>query len=219
MKLYPVMLNLEGRRVIVIGGGSVAVRKARDLLDNDALVTVISPTFIDEFDELKKRYAGRLDLQQRSYRKGDLQGALIVFSATNNRELNRVVYNEETELNIFINAVDDPGNCTFTVPSSCTRGDLVVTVSTGGVSPALSARMRREIEKYIPESIEDTLAALKLARNHLQNDAEFANISPDQRGKILKQIVNDDDLLDELVNCFHSGTVTQFLVRITADNI
>ena len=72
------------------------------------------------------------------------------------------------------------------MPSSFKRGDLVVAVSTGGVSPSMSARIRREIEKHIPESIEDTLAALKEARNYLQNDDEFSDISSEERGTILE---------------------------------
>jgi precorrin-2 dehydrogenase/sirohydrochlorin ferrochelatase len=217
MKLYPVMLNLSGRRAIVIGGGSVAARKTRDLLENDALVTVISPEFNDEFTGLKQSYPQCLIMEQRPYRKGDLKGALIVFSATDNHELNTEVYREAKELNIFINAVDDPGNCTFTVPSSFKRGDLVITVSTGGVSPSMSARIRREIEKQIPESIENTLAALKEARNHLQNDDDFSGITSERRGALLKQIVLNDNLLNELVDCFQAGTVRQFLARISAD--
>lgn len=216
MNQYPVMLNLSGRRAIVIGGGSVAARKTRDLLDNDALVTVISPEYNDEFNGLKKSYPDRLDMEKRSYRKGDLKGALIVFSATDNHELNREIYREAKELNIFINAVDDPPNCTFTVPSSFKRGDLLVTVSTGGVSPAMSARIRRDIEKHIPESVEDTLSALKEARKLLQNDDVFTDISSEERGTILKQIVMDDNLLGELVKSYRSGTVNQLLTRITA---
>jgi len=217
MKQYPVMLNLAGRRSIVIGGGSVASRKTRDLLDNDALVTLISPEFNEAFNRLKSSYPDRIVMEQRPYRRGDLKGALIVFSATNNSEINREVFMEAQELNIFINAVDDPPNCTFTIPSSFKRGDLLVTVSTGGVSPALSARLRREIEKHIPESVEITLAALKEARNQLQTGDGFNSVSSEQRGTILKQIVLDDNLLGELVTCFHAGTVKNFLARISTD--
>jgi precorrin-2 dehydrogenase / sirohydrochlorin ferrochelatase len=217
MKQYPVMLNLSGRRAIVIGGGAVALRKTRDLLENDALVTVISPEFNDGFNDLRQTYAGRLMLEHRPYQEGDLDGAHIVFSATDDHTLNRQVFDEALVKNIFINAVDDPPNCSFTVPSSFTRGDLVVAISTGGVSPAMSARIRRAIENVIPESVEETLEALKAARNSLQNDDEFKNLSSVQRGAILKQIVMDDNLLGELVSCYKSEKVKNFLNRLSAD--
>jgi precorrin-2 dehydrogenase / sirohydrochlorin ferrochelatase len=213
---YPVMLNLSGRRAVIIGGGTVALRKARDLLASDALVTVISITFNGEFDALAAEFRDRLVLEERPYARGDLEGALVVFSATNDHALNRKVYEEAKERNIFINAVDDPPHCSFTVPSSFSRGDLVVAISTGGVSPSMSARIRRAIEAVIPDSIEDTLKALSAARNSLQNDAEFTDLSSEQRGTILKQIVMDDDLLGELVTCYKSGTVMNFLKKISA---
>jgi precorrin-2 dehydrogenase / sirohydrochlorin ferrochelatase len=217
MKQYPVLLNLSGRRAIVIGGGAVALRKTRDLLEHDALVTVISPEFNVGFNALRQTFADRLTLENRPYHDGDLDGAHIVFSATDDHDLNRQVFDEARDKNIFINAVDDPTNCSFTIPSSFTRGDLVVAISTGGVSPAMSARIRRDIEKVIPESVEKTLEALKAARSSLQKDDEFKNLSSEQRGVILKQIVMDDELLGELVNCYKSDTVKNFLNKLSAD--
>lgn len=215
-KLYPVMLNLSGRRAVIIGGGAVAFRKSRDLLESDAMVTVIAPSFNEGFDSLEAEFRDSLKLEKRPYRKGDLDGAHIVFSATDDHALNRQVYEEALEKNIFINAVDDPPHCTFTVPSSFARGDLIVAISTGGVSPSMSARIRRDIEKVIPGSIVDMLEALKSARSLLQNNAEFNTLSSEQRGSILKQIVMNDELLGELVTCNKSGTVMSFLKKISA---
>jgi precorrin-2 dehydrogenase / sirohydrochlorin ferrochelatase len=214
MKQYPVMLNLSGMRAVVIGGGFVALRKTRDLLENGALVTVVSPDFCDGFNDLAQVHDEHLTILRRPYHAGDLNGAQIVFSATDDHDLNKSVYNEARKSNIFINAVDDPPNCTFTVPSFFSRGDLVVAISTGGVSPAMSARIRREIEKVIPESIEDALNALAIARNALQKDDEFKNLTTDQRGEILKRIVMDDNLLGELVNSRRYEQVKEFLKNV-----
>jgi precorrin-2 dehydrogenase / sirohydrochlorin ferrochelatase len=216
-KQYPVMLNLSGRRAIIIGGGTVALRKARDLLCSDALVTAIAPSFNEGFDALGTDYRDRLVLEKRPYKRGDLEGALIVFSATDDHALNRQVYEEAQEKNIFINAVDDPPHCSFTIPSSFARGDLVVAISTGGVSPSMSARIRRAIETVIPDSIEDALEALGAARNSLQNDAEFTELSSERRGAVLKHIVMNDHVLGELVTSYKSGTVMNFLKKISAD--
>src|SRR3990172_3679737 len=161
MKLYPVMLNITGKKVLVIGGGDVAARKVRDLVECGAMVTVVAPSVEASITELKNSYPENIDIVQRAYMKGDLVGALMVFSATDDDRVNRIVHHDAGELNIFINAVDDPPNCTFFVPSWFERGGLVISVSTGGVSPSMAARIRRDIEKIIPDAIEATLAALQ----------------------------------------------------------
>src|SRR4030042_4669418 len=187
MKLYPVMLNVSGKRVLVIGGGTVALRKIRDLISCGARVTVVAPEVHASVDELASSHPENLEIIRRRYRCGDLEGALMVFSATVDDEVNHAVFNEAKEKNIFINAGDDPGNCTFYVPSWFTRGGLVVAVSTGGISPAMAERLRRVIEGLIPDAFGETLDALQQARTILQNDAEFTGLTAEQRGKILKK--------------------------------
>ena len=217
MKLYPVMLNISGRKVLVIGGGNVAARKVRDLLECGALVTVVAPSVEASIAELKNSYPGKIEIVQRAYQKGDLVGAFMVFSATDDEGVNRTVFQEAGELNIFINAVDDPPNCTFFVPSWFDRGGLVISVSTGGISPSMAARVRRDIEKIIPDSIETTLAALQQARALLREDDEYKGLSSDTRGKILKQIVLDDGLLEELMLNYKNDTVKIFLKKIISN--
>jgi precorrin-2 dehydrogenase / sirohydrochlorin ferrochelatase len=214
MKLYPVMLNISGKKVLVIGGGNVAARKVRDLVECGALVTVVSPSVDASITELMNSCPGKIEIVQRAYMKDDLVEALMVFSATDDEEVNRRVYRDAGELNIFINAVDDPPNCTFFVPSWFDRGGLVISVSTGGISPSMAARIRREIEKIIPDGIEETLAALQQSRALLREDDEFQNLSSDTRGKILKQIVLDDELLNELIVNYKNDTVKNFVKKI-----
>jgi precorrin-2 dehydrogenase/sirohydrochlorin ferrochelatase len=214
MKLYPVMLNISDRKVVVIGGGDVASRKVKDLVECGALVTVVAPSMEAPILELKKSHPEKIFLVQRAYQKGDLVGAIMAFSATDDEQANRMVFREATELNIFINAVDDPPNCTFFVPSWFHRDGLVVSVSTGGISPSMAARIRRDIEKIIPDSIETTLAALQRARSLLREDDEFQSLSPDARGNILKQIVQDDRLLEELVLHYENDSVKKFLKNL-----
>jgi precorrin-2 dehydrogenase/sirohydrochlorin ferrochelatase len=215
MKLYPVMLNISGKKVVVIGGGSVAARKVRDLVECGALVTVVAASVGASITELKGSYPEKIEIVQRAYKRGDLAGALMAFSATDDEGVNRTVYRDALELNIFINAVDDPPNCTFFVPSWFQRNGLVVSVSTGGISPSMAARIRRDIEKIIPESIETTLAALQQARALLREDDEFQNLSSETRGKILKQIVQDDGLLEQLMVNYKNDTVKIFLKKIS----
>lgn len=201
MKLYPVMLNMNGRSAVVIGGGEVAARKVTDLLDAGATVKVISPEFNSEILFLSEQYGERLILIKKVYEKNDLPGAVLVFSATNDSEVNAAVFAEAEEKGILINAVDDPPNCSFYVPSFVRKGDLVFSLSTGGASPAMAARLRRELEKHIPSGIGPILEKLILARSILKEDKKFSDMNSSQRGSILKQIVNDDKLLMELNSC------------------
>jgi precorrin-2 dehydrogenase/sirohydrochlorin ferrochelatase len=214
MQLYPVMLNLENRRVVIIGGGDVALRKARDLLEAGARVLVIAPDVHLDFKALAGSSGASLEILQRPYQPGDLADAALVFSATSNAEVNRAVFKEARERNIFINAVDDPLSCSFFIPSFIKKGDLILALSTSGKSPALAARLRREIEKHIPEDIEQTLAALSEIRDIFKSHTKFSELTSSDRGRILKLIVNSDALLQEAVAASASGRLYQLLLRL-----
>ena len=201
MKLYPIMVNMENKPAVIIGGGEVAARKVSDLLEAGAFVKVVSPDFNDEIQNAQKRYTDKLVLLKRKYEKNDLEGAYIVFSATNDSIVNTEVFREAEERGILINAVDDPPNCSFYVPSFVRKGDLLFALSTAGASPAMAARLRREIEKHIPEDIDLVLEKLKTARTILKKDECFSCIESAERGSILKKIVSDDKLLEALNKC------------------
>ena len=219
MPLYPVMLNLENRRVVIIGGGEVALRKARDLLEAGAVVRVIAPAVHDDIKTLAGPYGASLEIVQRPYLPGDLAAAALVFSATNTGAVNRAVFEEARERNIFINAVDDPPNCSFFIPSFIKKGDLIFALSTSGKSPALAARLRREIEKHIPENIEQMLAALAEIRDLLKSGKEYAQLNSSERGRLLKRIVNNDALLREAVAASDSGRLDQFLLPLVQSRL
>ncbi len=214
MKLYPVMINISGKKAVVIGGGAVALRKIQDLLECGAFVTVIAPEIHPEINGLTASYSDMLSILQRTYHAGDCEGSMLVYSATDDGKVNREVYTEATAKNILINSVDDPPNCSFFMPSWFNRNGLVVAVSTSGISPSLSARIKNSIENNIPENIDDTLSALKQARLLLREDSEFSDLSTERRGKILKQIVLDDDLLGELVDSYKNDSVKNLLLKI-----
>lgn len=208
------MLNISSRRVVVIGGGEVALRKIEDLVQCGALVTVIAPDIHESIISLRDEAPERVEIFQRPYRKGDLEGAHMVFAAAGDERANREVFIEASEKKIFINAVDDPSNCTFFVPSWFNRDGLVISVSTSGISPSLAARIRRDIENALPDSIEDMLAALRHARELLRVDEDFRDLSSNQRGLVLKRIVDDDNLLAELVKSDKEASVKSFINKI-----
>lgn len=199
MKLYPVMVNMEGRLAVVVGGGGVAARKVADLLESGARVKVVSPEINDEI--MKLVADNELEIVKREYEYGDLEGAALVFSATNDRSVNELVFMEAEGKNIFINAVDDPDNCSFYVPSFTRKGDFLFALSTGGASPAYAARIRRALEKDIPEDIDLLLDRLRRAREILKDNSAFSDLDSPARGEILKIIANDDRLLDSLKSC------------------
>ncbi len=199
MKLYPVMVNMEGRLAVVVGGGGVAARKTADLLESGAKVKVVSPEINNEIVELVKD--NELEIVKREYEYGDLDGAALVFSATNDRSVNELVFMEAEGRNIFINAVDDPENCSFYVPSFTRKGDFLFALSTAGAAPAYAARIRRELEKQIPEEIDILLDKLRRAREILKNDNIFSDLESPERGAILKKVANSDELLDSLKCC------------------
>lgn len=210
MKLYPVMMNLEKRLTLVIGGGAVAARKIADLLEAGAFVRIISPDFVPEIIKMNQLNPDRVELVEKRYVKGDLQGAVLVFSATDNREVNSAVYEEAKGLGILVNAVDDPPNCSFYVPSFVRRGDLVFALSTSGASPAMAAKLRRMLEDMLPHEIDNMLKVLRRGREILKTDNSFKHIDTDCRGDILKKIVNDDELLKKLTSCTCDNEIISF---------
>lgn len=147
MTFYPVLLNLRGRRAVVIGGGAVAEQKVSGLLAAGAHVTVVSAETTTALSELAA--GNRIDLRRRPYRTGDLAGAWLAIAATDDRAVNASVWAEAERAGIALNAVDDLEHCSFIAPAIHREGDITVAVSTSGKSPALAARLRRRIASLV----------------------------------------------------------------------
>jgi precorrin-2 dehydrogenase / sirohydrochlorin ferrochelatase len=157
MGYYPVLLDLAGRRCVMIGGGLVAERRVEGLVASGAHVIVISPRLTAALAALAAE--SRIEHEPRGYRDGDLAGADLAFVATDAGEVNAAVAREARERGIWINAADDPARCTFILPALVRRGDLTVAVATGGASPALARAIREELEAYLTDDY-TTLAAI-----------------------------------------------------------
>lgn len=206
--LYPIMYKIKGKRVVVVGAGQVALRKVKDLTQAGALVVVIAPDIHRDLEEFALSNP-TVTIIQREYRKGDCAGAALVFSATNNTQVNRTVFEEASALNIPINAVDDPDNSSFYVPSFFTRGLLLVAVSTSGASPAMAAKLRRLIEQSIPQNIEILLDTMNELRMLMKEN--YAHMPISQRSDFLKAIVTDEKLLWQAVEAYNNKTLQEFL--------
>lgn len=153
---YPVLLDLRGRRSVVVGGGAVAEGKITPLLDAGAAVTVIAPELTPGLAAFARN--GRFAHLSRWYSPGDLEGAWLAIAATDEPDVNHAVHAEAEARGVPVNVVDDPAYCGFILPSILRRGDLVVAVSTSGNAPALAVRVRERLERELGEEYARFLA-------------------------------------------------------------
>lgn len=168
MKTYPIYLTgMERGQAIVIGGGDVAARKVKDLLEAGAHVTLISPSLMPELQGLAD--ARRIAVINRPYQEGDLSGAFLVIAATNDSKVNQMVWQEAEQRGCLVNVVDDPAHCSFIAPAVLRRGEVTITVSTGGASPALARRLRERLEGLIGPEYGDLAILLAELRPKLQS--------------------------------------------------
>jgi len=177
MPLYPLFLKLDGRRCVVVGGGTVAARKVRALLECGARVTVVSPEIRAELEKCAE--ANEIKIVHRAFEPGDLEGAAIAIAATNDRKVNEAVANAGRERGVLVNVVDVPGLCDFYVPSRVDRGDLQIAICTGGAFPAFAKRLRLALEKQFGPEFAAYLELL--ARYRQEAKARIAD--PHQRAK------------------------------------
>lgn len=165
MRYYPVNLDLHDRRVVIVGGGAVAARKARRLVSAGARVSVVAPGLDDRLAALTA--AGRITHLARPYQVGDLEGALLVFAATDDAAVNLAVAAEAGERGILVDVVDAPRQGGFTTPAVLERGDLLMTVSTAGASPALSRRIIGELEPLFGAEYAEAVTLLAAIREKI----------------------------------------------------
>lgn len=175
---YPVYLNLQGRRCVIIGGGGVAEGKIARLLESGAEIRVISPDATRGIQRMAD--AGAIRWEPRPYRPGDLAGAFIAIAATNNREVNRRIFDEAEARGVMLNAVDDPPNCSFIAPSIVQRGPVTVAISTGGASPALARKLRESLQESGDLAWADLANVMAAARARLRQKGMLTAIDPER---------------------------------------
>ena len=159
--LYPVNLLVAGRRVLVVGGGRVAAEKARGLLAAGAVVHVVAPTVADEVRALD------LSWEERPYERGEVAGYRLAVACTDDPAINQAVYDDGESAGVWVNAADDPERCSYTLPARLDRGRVLVTVSTGGHSPALAAWLRDQLAEQLGDEVDALAGLLAEARAEL----------------------------------------------------
>jgi siroheme synthase-like protein len=163
---YPILLNIQGRKCLVVGGGPVALRKVKALLEHGADVEVVSPTFCPELNQLATD--GVIRAIQRDYKSEDLQHTFIAIAATDDAKTNERVAAEAKRRGVLVNVVDDPKNSDFIVPSYLKRGDVIIAVSTSGRSPALARKIRSELENDFKAEYEQLAVVADEVRSELK---------------------------------------------------
>lgn len=174
MALFPLFIDLNGKKCIFVGGGNVAARKIEALLPFNPEIVVISP----ETDSRIKEFAneGKLTIISRTYYRGDLAGAFMAVAAASDRRINDEAYNEAVKEGIYINVADSPEKCTFTFPAVVKRDEIVIGISTSGSYPALSKRIRQMVEGVLPEDLGRVAAVLqKFRRKALEEIGDWEN--------------------------------------------
>jgi precorrin-2 dehydrogenase/sirohydrochlorin ferrochelatase len=167
MALYPVFLKLEGRKVLVVGGGLIAEQKIEAILRSATDVTVLAPHVTSRIHLWAGQ--GRLSHVAGEYRPGLARGYFLVIAATDSEPVNRAVYEEARQAGALSNAVDDPGYCDFYAPAVVSRGDFQIAISTGGNSPSLAQSVRRELEQEFGPEYESWTAWLGRMREAMRN--------------------------------------------------
>lgn len=169
--LYPIFLDLRNQTCIIVGGGKVAARKARNLVQARAIVKVVSPVADAALQDVC------VELHRRRYEPGDLAGAALAFAATDSREVNAAVAREAAERGIPVNVADKPSEGDFALPSTLRRGGLQVAVSTGGASPTLAREIRQELEGMFGPEWAGVVEELEKARREgRETDEELEGV-------------------------------------------
>lgn len=188
MNLYPVNLNITKKKCVVIGGGNVALRKLRTLLECDPALVIISPDVSCEMAAVIAEHD--IKHEKRGYRSGDLNGAFLCIAATNDPVVQQAISEEADREKVLLNSVTSPEICDFQVPSNVRRGELLVTVSTCGGSPALSKQLRKQLEKeFGPE-----YAVLVKLFSHIRQQLLASSWRPESLQPVFQRIDSDSCL-------------------------
>ena len=211
MGYIPIFLDVTERECVVVGGGEVAARKVESLIEAGAHVTLVSPSLSPAMETIvDKRLVTHL---ARNYQRGDIEGCVLVYAATDDPKLHRELAAEARALGIPVNVVDVPELCTFIAPAVVKRGALQIAISTGGASPAFAARLRRNLEDQFGDEYARTLEVLRAARRRLHAD----EIDPAQRMRRLKDLA--ESALPDAIAAGDADAIDRILATHLGDGV
>jgi precorrin-2 dehydrogenase/sirohydrochlorin ferrochelatase len=207
MKYYPVNLNIAGKKVLVVGGGSVASRKVERLHEREADITVIAPEISEEIKKLADKKA--LKIVEREYKTGDEKGSFAVFCAVSaeeeNSRMEKKLYERCVKKNILINIADKPDFCTFTLPALVSRGEFDIAIFTSGHSPRLARKIREDLEKVYGEEYDTYVKILGFIRKEIK----LKKYPQSKNQELFEELINSD--LFELIKDKRFSEVSLFI--------
>ena len=183
---YPILVELQRKKALVVGGGKVAQRKIETLLECGAFVQVVARELTAELEEL--RSWRQIEFLGGEFSEAYLEGAFLVFAATDDVLLNRRVSQAAQQRGLLVNAVDQPADCNFIVPSVLTRGDLLIAVSTSGKSPAFARKVRVELERHFGEEYGLFLSLM----GNLRKEILCLGLSQEENKRAFEELVYSD---------------------------
>ena len=209
MKYYPIHLDIKDRNCLIVGGGAVGTRKVNALLECGADVTVVSPDPTQRLTRLASEES--ISLKKRAYRSDDLTGMFLVIGATDDETLNRQISEDAERSHILCNIADRPEVCNFILPSIVRRGDLVITISTSGKSPALAKHLRQELETQFGREYADFLLLMGAIRQKLLSQTH----EPEAHKELFNQLIDSD--LIQLVQEGKKDEINSLLYEILGE--
>ncbi|NTW72284.1 MAG: bifunctional precorrin-2 dehydrogenase/sirohydrochlorin ferrochelatase [Eubacteriaceae bacterium] len=183
---YAIAVDVKNMKILIVGGGKIALRKCRDLLKEGADVTVVSQKFHEDFLELKEEYVNNLLMIEADYSSQFLKGMQLIFAATGHGATDSRISEECRKLGLLINGVGNQKLSNFMNMSSFSRGDLTLAVSTGGKSPAISGRIIRELKEHYGKEWEEILNAYGEKREKILK----SDMNEESRRELLKNLAN-----------------------------
>ena len=188
MSFYPIFVELEGKTVLVVGGGNVAQRKIENLLHFGASIQIISRELTHKIKQLVE--ANKIQHIGDEFRDEHLDSVFLVIAATDDKQLNKKISESSRKRHMLINAVDQPADCNFIVPSIVNRGDLLIAITTSGKSPALAKKIREQLEAQFGNEYEVFLTLMSRLRKEILS----MGLSQNENSRIFHEIVDSDIL-------------------------
>ena len=179
MSYFPFFVEIKDKKCLVVGGGIVALRKIEKLQPFGVDITVVSPAFCAEIEEMEG-----IRKVQRPFEKRDIEGMLFVIGATDDERVNGEIASLCKEQNIPVNIVDDPEKCTFFFPALVKKGEFVAGFSTGGGSPLAAQYIRRKVENAVPDGFDKVVETLASVREQVKAEIPDVKI----REKVFKEL-------------------------------
>jgi len=211
MSFYPVYVQLEGKKVVVVGGGNVAHRKVLALLECGAVIHLAGRALTPELQKMVEKK--EIHFLGREFKDEHLNNAFMIIAATDDKDLNHQISTCAREKGVWVNAVDQPPDCDFIVPSILKRGDLQIAISTSGKSPALARRIRKGLEAQFGQEYEAFLSMM----GRLRKEVLSLGLPQKENSRIFQKIV-DSDLLENISDGF-SQRMEAYLKNILPEQV